>query len=130
MAISTQTSRTLHDTLGAAAADDLSKWMSEVESGRSELRELSEMQIRRFSEQTELQMQRFREQSELQAQRFASLLDARFADAHRQWSTELHAMATELRTEMHTRFNDLLKWSFVFWVGAIGSLAALVGVLR
>ena len=126
--------------------------MSEVESSRTELRELSEMQIRRFAEQTELQMQRFREQSdlqaerfreqsELQAQRFASMLDARFADAHRLWSTELHAMATELRkemhtsatelrTEMHTRFNDLLKWSFVFWVGAVGSVAALAGVFR
>ena len=63
MAISAQTSRTLHDTLGEAAANDLSKWMSEVESGRSELRELSEMQIRRFSEQSEMQVRRFSEQS-------------------------------------------------------------------
>jgi hypothetical protein len=31
---------------------------------------------------------------------------------------------------MHARFNDLLKWSFVFWVGAVGAVAALTGMLR
>jgi hypothetical protein len=25
---------------------------------------------------------------------------------------------------------DLLKWSFVFWVGAVGAIAALAGILR
>lgn len=25
---------------------------------------------------------------------------------------------------------DLMKWSFVFWVGAVGAIAALAGVLR
>jgi hypothetical protein len=25
---------------------------------------------------------------------------------------------------------DLIKWSFVFWVGAVGAIAALAGVLR
>lgn len=25
---------------------------------------------------------------------------------------------------------DLLKWSFVFWVGAVGAIAGLAGILR
>ena len=25
---------------------------------------------------------------------------------------------------------DLMKWSFLFWVGAVGAIAALAGVLR
>lgn len=25
---------------------------------------------------------------------------------------------------------DLMKWSFVFWVGAVGAISALAGVLR
>jgi hypothetical protein len=25
---------------------------------------------------------------------------------------------------------DLMKWSFMFWVGAVGAIAALAGVLR
>ena len=28
------------------------------------------------------------------------------------------------------RTADLMKWSFVFWVGAVGAIAALAGVLR
>jgi hypothetical protein len=27
-------------------------------------------------------------------------------------------------------FGDLIKWSFVFWVGAVGAIAMLAGVLR
>jgi hypothetical protein len=47
----------------------------------------------------------------------------------------------ELRQEMQLGFAkleglvertkaDLMKWSFVFWVGAVAAIAALAGVLR
>ncbi|HYU09695.1 MAG TPA: hypothetical protein VEK77_09975 [Gemmatimonadales bacterium] len=35
-----------------------------------------------------------------------------------------------LETKLERRFGDLIKWSFVFWVGAVGAIAALAGVLR
>lgn len=35
-----------------------------------------------------------------------------------------------METLIEKRFGDLLKWSFVFWVGAVGAIAALAGVLR
>lgn len=41
-------------------------------------------------------------------------------------------LAMELRlTEKiaHVR-SDLMKWSFVFWVGAVAAIAALAGILR
>lgn len=62
--------------------------------------------------------------------------------------SELRADIAELRHEMQTgfakiqeemarlearferRFGDLIKWSFVFWVGAVGAIALLAGVLR
>jgi hypothetical protein len=28
------------------------------------------------------------------------------------------------------RFGDLIKWSFVFWVGAVGAIAMLARALR
>ena len=31
---------------------------------------------------------------------------------------------------LERRFGDLLKWSFLFWCGAVGSIAALARVLR
>ena len=53
----------------------------------------------------------------------------------------LRADVAELRHEMQLGFArletkieqtnaTLLKWSFVFWVGAVGAIAALAGVLR
>ena len=33
-------------------------------------------------------------------------------------------------TKLERRFAELLKWSFVFWVGAVGAIAALARVLR
>ena len=57
----------------------------------------------------------------------------------------LRADVAELRHEMQLGFGrldtrietiaerttaTLLKWSFVFWVGAVGAIAALAGVLR
>jgi CRP-like cAMP-binding protein len=35
-----------------------------------------------------------------------------------------------LETRFERRFGDLIKWSFVFWVGAVAAIAALAGVLR
>jgi len=35
-----------------------------------------------------------------------------------------------LHTKLEQRSADLIKWSFVFWVGAVGAIAVLAGVLR
>jgi hypothetical protein len=35
-----------------------------------------------------------------------------------------------VETKLEQRTADLIKWSFVFWVGAVGAIAALAGVLR
>ena len=35
-----------------------------------------------------------------------------------------------LETLIEKRSAELLKWSFVFWVGAVGAIAVLAGVLR
>jgi hypothetical protein len=35
-----------------------------------------------------------------------------------------------LEAKIEQRTADLMKWSFVFWVGAVGAIAVLAGVLR
>lgn len=49
---------------------------------------------------------------------------------------EMQVGFAELRQEMaglearfELRFSDLIKWSFVFWVGAVAAIAMLAGVL-
>ena len=43
---------------------------------------------------------------------------------------ELQAGLARFETKLEQRTADLIKWSFVFWVGAVGAIAVLAGVLR
>ena len=36
----------------------------------------------------------------------------------------------QLETRLERRIGDLIKWSFVFWVGAVGAIAMLARALR
>src|SRR6266516_2824150 len=43
---------------------------------------------------------------------------------------KMHEEMARLETRFERRFGDLIKWSFVFWVGAVGAIAMLAGVVR
>ena len=43
---------------------------------------------------------------------------------------EMQVGFARLETRFERRFGDLLKWSFVFWVGAVGAVAMLARALR
>jgi hypothetical protein len=66
-------------------------------------------------------------------------------DSRRDELADVRADLAELRQDMQVGFAkldakidakidrstaDLMKWSFVFWVGAVAAIAALAGVLR
>jgi hypothetical protein len=107
MAIRTRLSRKLHQTLGDEAAEDLVNWMQQIDAQRAELRELNELNFSRF--------------------------DARLADMRADLAElrqEMQVGLARLETKLEQRTADLIKWSFVFWVGAVGAIAALAGVLR
>jgi hypothetical protein len=38
---------------------------------------------------------------------------------------KMHEKMARLETRFERRFGDLIKWSFVFWVGAVGTIAML-----
>ena len=111
MTVSARLSRTLHETLGHEAAEDLVSWMVHMDASRSELRELCELYFSRTD----------------------SRIDARFAEFRQMMDGHLAAFREELHAidiRLERRFADLLKWSFVFWVGAVGAVAALAKVMR
>ena len=143
MAITARLTRSLHQTMGDEAADDLVTWMMVVDSNRSELRELIEVYNGRMDarfETYELRMDaRFLKMEQTMDARFAAV-DARFAVERGTTNSQfaetierfghLETSIAQLEARMERRFADLLKWSFVFWVGAIGAVAALAGVLK
>ncbi len=117
MAISARLSQTLHEELGDAAAEDLVNWMVQMETNRSDLREMMDGYMARLDRQFERIDQRF----EKIDQRFEKV-DQRFEQVHRDVSS--------LETRIAHRFADLFKWSFVFWCGAVGAIALLARALR
>ena len=43
---------------------------------------------------------------------------------------EMQVGFARLETRFERRVGDLIKWSFVFWVGAVGAIAMLARALR
>src|SRR4051812_15509152 len=102
MAIPARLSRALQERLGREAADSLVDWMGRMESNRSDIRE-----VRQIVGQLDARFDR---------------LESRFDD--------MVVRIGAMDAKFEKRFADLLKWSFVFWVSAVGAVAALAGVLR
>jgi hypothetical protein len=104
-------------------------WMYQADASRRELRDLTELNQARF--EVRLSASEARIDGRLSA--FEARLDARFAEFLEALHADLAAMRLGIR-EMDTKFergfNDLLKWSFVFWCGAVGAIAALAKVLH
>jgi ABC-type phosphate transport system auxiliary subunit len=129
MAITARLSSKLRQTLGDEAAEDLVNWMQQVDAQRAELRELNELNFARVDA-------RFAEAREAMRADLAELRQVMQADrsdlreAMKAGFAELRQEMSQLETRLERRIGDLIKWSFVFWVGAVGAIAALAGVLR
>ena len=124
MAITSRLSRKLQETLGTEATDDMVDWMHGVEAQRAELRELNEMMFARFDARlgevgAELRQELVQVRQDVSV--LARDMEARFG--------QMEGRFGRLEARLERRFADLMKWSFVFWVGSvvtlIGGLAAL-----
>lgn len=135
MAITPALSRRLYETLGAEAANDMVGWMQGVEAHRAELRELNELNFSRFNARFAEFEARFGEFEARFGQVDARLgeLEARLARTDADIRREMELGFARLEIKIEQRAADIMKWSFVFWVGAVlalaGALAALVRFL-
>ena len=113
MAMPARLSRTLRQRLGDEATQDLVDWMGQMESGRSELREMMDGYMNRIDARFERIDARFER------------IEARFVEH----DLKMEAMEARLEASFERRFGDLMKWSFVFWCGAVGAVAMLARAL-
>ncbi len=111
MPVTARLSHKLYETFGDEAAGDMVDWMQRVDAQRPELRELNELNFSRFDA------------------RFGQL-EARFGQLEAGLEQLEARIVSRVEAKIERRFADLLKWSFVFWCGAVASVAALAGVLR
>ena len=118
MSIPPRLASKLNEVMGLSAAEDLVNWMDETREDLIEIR----------ADMAELRQ-------EMRA--FELRTDAKFAGLQAAITDQIAKLATELRSEIHVvdntiekRFSDLILWSFVFWVGAVGAIALLAQALK
>ena len=93
-------------------------WMRSVDDRQTDLRELHELTTARF----EARLDGFEARVNQQFAEFRGEMNAGFAQVRNDMS------GLELRFER--RFNDLMKWSFVFWIGSLLTLVATLTTLH
>lgn len=107
MPITAKLSGKLYEAFGDEAAGEMIDWMQRVDTHRAELRELNELSVSRL---------------EARLGEVGAELRTQLADLRRDMETGF----ARLETRIEQRTADIMKWSFVFWVG---SVATLVGAL-
>lgn len=107
MPITPRLSEKLHQALGEEAAE-LVNWMHRVDAGVADVATRGDL-------------------GELREAMRADLAELR--QEMRVGFAELRQEMARLEARFERRFGDLIKWSFVFWVGAVAAIAMLAGVL-
>jgi hypothetical protein len=118
MPVTAKLSKRFYDQLGEDVANELVEWFNQVDATyKAELRELNELNFARFEAKLE------QRNAELRAD-LRTEMHAGFAAV----SKEIAALAVTVSREIGAVRSDLMKWSFVFWVGAVAAIAMLAGV--
>lgn len=129
MPVPQRLNRSLQRALGAEAAEDLVNLLDGVELHRSELRAFRESMRAEFAElRGELDRQAAALRLEMTASQAALRQDVMASvSALRQEMTASHAALGE---RIETVKSELMKWSLVFWTGAVLAIAGLVIALH
>lgn len=138
MTIAAKLSRKLYETFGDEAAETMIDWMQDVDARRAELRELHDMTFDRFDARLEQRLVEFREalreewRAEMRTEfekvnlRFGKV-DQSFVDLR----TEIQAEFLKLGDRIDSRYADLFKLSFAFWIGsAVTLMLGMAAIMR
>ena len=102
MPITPRLSQKLQQTLGGQEGAEFVNWMHEMDARASDVATRSDL-------------------ADVRAQLRADIAELRH---------EMQVGFATLETRLERRVGDLIKWSFVFWVGAVGAIAMLARALR
>ena len=146
----------LHEALSQEGAEAMVDWMQNVETQRLELRELNDLSFARIDARFAQARAEYREEllasfgafrgefgtlrGEFESLRsdFAALRGD-FGELRRDFATarnevglfreDMHVGLSRLETRLERRISDLMKWSFVFWVGSTVTLVVALAAI-
>jgi hypothetical protein len=105
MPVTAKLSRKFYEQFGDELTNELVEWMNQVDSGyRTEFRELFELNFSRF---------------EARLQQGLTELRTEFRES-------VAGLKGDLRTEIAASRAESLRWNFLFWIGTVGTVAALL----
>jgi hypothetical protein len=133
MPVTARLSHRLYETFGEEAGADMVGWMQQIEAQRAELRELNELNFSRVESriaQFDAAMDARFAQVDSRFAQLETSMDARFAQVNSRFAQLEASIVGRLEAKIEQRVADLMKWSFVFWVGAVTSIAVLARLLR
>ncbi len=123
MPITAKLSNKFYEKLGDEVANELVEWLNLVDTSyRQEFRDLFEANFGRVT--AELAGLRAETGARLQA------MEARIAGLEVAMGARMSDLETRLLARMDTKVealrSDLLKWMFLFWVGTMGTVLAML----
>lgn len=124
MPVTAKLSKEFYDRLGERVADELVNWFNDVDATyRSDLRELNDRNFTRFEYKLDQRM------AELEAR-----LNARIDRVEAELNAKLDRVAAELGAKIDTRIDalraELIKWSFLFWIGTVVTIVGAMKMMR
>jgi len=123
MPVTAKRSRRFYDKLGDDVANELVEWLNQMDAThRADLRELNDLNFARFDaklEQRAAELHAKLEQLDARLEQRVGELTARLLQV-------LAEMKGDLRAEIAASKVETLRWNFVFWAAALGSLVALL----
>lgn len=126
MSVSSRLTRKLHQVLGEEAKELLGL-MQQEDSHRGELREIL---VRMEGQLTAMDGRLTAMDGRLTAMDGRlTTMDGRLTTMEGRF-TGIEIKIAGVETLVERRSADLIKWSFVFWVGAVAAIAMLAGVLQ
>jgi hypothetical protein len=112
MPVTAKLSQRFYERFGDDLTNELVEWMNQVDAGyRTEFRELFELNFAKFDAKLQHGLDEFR---------------AKLHDEVGEVRQSLTDMKGELRSEIAASRTEAMKWNIVMWVGAVGTMVALV----
>ncbi len=123
MPIAAKFSKEFYAKLGHGIADELVDWFNKVDATyRSEFRELFEVNFARFDAKLEQRLAEIK--AELREE--IAALEQRLVEFKAELREEIAALRADFSSKLSGLESRLIKWMFLFWVGTLGTVVALI----
>jgi len=134
MPVTAKFSEKFYARLGHDVAEELVDWFNKVDTTyHTDLVRLNELNFARFEAKLDQRVAELRTEFHREFSRLETKLDQRFAETkadvarlEERMNQRFETILQQQRTAIADLRAELIKWMFLFWVGTLGTLIALL----